>query len=218
MPRKGGDFRAFRAIRPGPVLRPLRLIGDATRLTLSGMPSAVDSVFEVAFWLNDRALNDNEYLQPTKLQSLLFLAQAYYAVAYDGKRLVPAIFVADEAMGPIEPSIYAAYVKGRPALSIDTKLDEDTASFVDSIWRRFGHHSTEYLAKLCRRNPAYKTALLRGRRAEIPLDEIRRSFVAAVEKSEAPALTQVMKPKVLRDQTGKAVAVNAWKPREVKGK
>ncbi|MCD6075533.1 MAG: hypothetical protein K0Q70_2416, partial [Rhodospirillales bacterium] len=23
------------------------------------MPSAVDSVFEVAFWLNDRALNDN---------------------------------------------------------------------------------------------------------------------------------------------------------------
>lgn len=194
------------------------MIRDATRLTLSRMPSAVDSVFEVAFWLNDRALNDNEYLQPTKLQSLLFLAQAYYAVAYDGKRLVPAIFVADEAMGPIEPSIYAAYVKGRPALSIDTKLDEDTASFVDSIWRRFGHHSTEYLAKLCRRNPAYKTALLRGRRAEIPLDEIRRSFVAAVEKSEAPALTQVMKPKVLRDQTGKAVAVNAWKPREVKGK
>ena len=218
MPRKGFDFHAF----PRHLLLieglPRCLIRGATRLTLFPMPSAVDSVFEVAFWLNDRALNDNEYIQPTKLQSMLFLAQAYYALAYDGKRLVPAIFVADEVMGPIEPSIYAAYNKGRPNLTIDTRLDEDTASFVDSIWRRFGHHSTEYLSKLCRRNPAYKAALLRGRRAEIPLDEIRKSFVAAVEKAEAPALTQVMKPKVLRDQTGKAVAVNAWKPREVKGK
>lgn len=180
------------------------------------MPSAVDSVFEVAFWLNDRALNDNEYLQPTKLQCLLFLAQAYYAVAYEGKRLVPAVFVADE-IGPIEPSIYAAYVRGRPNLHIDTRLDEDTASFVDSIWRRFGHHSTEYLTKLCKRNPAYRLALKRGRRAEIPLDDIRKSFVAAVAKSEAPALSQIVKPKVLRTQDGRAVAAASWKPREVKG-
>ena len=193
------------------------LIGDATRPRLSHMPSAVDSVFEVAFWLNDRALNDNEYLQPTKLQYLLFLAQAYYAVAYEGKRLVPAIFVADE-MGPIEPSTYAAYVRGRPNLIIDTRLDEDTASFVDSIWRRFGHHSTEYLAKLCKRNPAYRLALKRGRRAEIPLDDIRKSFVTAVQKAEAPALTQIVKPKVLRTHDGRPVATAAWKPREVKGK
>ena len=66
------------------------------------MPSAVDSVFEIAFWFSDRALNDNEYLQPIKLQYLMFLAQSYYAVAYEGKRLVPAIFVA-EVVGPIEP-------------------------------------------------------------------------------------------------------------------
>src|SRR5262249_26114519 len=111
------------------------------------MPAAMDSVFELAFWLSDRALNDNEYLQPGKMQHLMFLAQAYYAVAYEGKRLVPAVFVADET-GPIEPSIYAAYVRGRPNILVDIKLDEDTASFVDSIWRRFGHHSAEYLTKL----------------------------------------------------------------------
>ena len=50
----------------------------------------------MAFWFCDRALNDNEYLQPGKLQSLLYLSQAYYATAYNGKKLVPAIFVADE--------------------------------------------------------------------------------------------------------------------------
>ena len=179
------------------------------------MPAAVDSVFEVAFWFNDRALNDNEYLQPTKLQYLMFLAQAYYAVAYDGKRLVPAIFVADE-IGPIEPSVYAAYVRGRPSLTIDIRFDDDVASFVDSIWRRFGHHSTEYLAKLCRRNPAYKAALKRGRRAEIPLAELRKSFMAAAKTADAPALEQVVKPKVTRTHTGRAVVAQAWKPKTVK--
>jgi len=181
------------------------------------MPAAVDSVFEVAFWFNDRALNDNEYLQPTKLQYLLFLAQAYYAVAYEGKRLVPAIFVADE-VGPIEPSIYAAYTRGRPNLVIECRFDDDVASFVDSIWRRFGHHSTEYLAKLCRRNPAYKAALKRGRRAEIPIADIRKSFMVAVKTAEAPALDQVVKPKVMRTATGRAVPVQAWKPKTVSGK
>lgn len=181
------------------------------------MPAAVDSVFEVAFWFNDRALNDNEYLQPTKLQYLLFLAQAYYAVAYDGKRLVPAIFVADE-IGPLEPSIYAAYNRGRPNLVIECRFDDDTASFVDSIWRRFGHHSTEYLAKLCCRNPAYKAALRRGRRAEIPLSDIRKSFMAAVKTADAPALDQVVRPKVMRTATGRAVPVQAWKPKTVSGK
>ena len=193
------------------------------------MPSAVDSVFEVAFWLSDRALNDNEYLQPGKLQHLLFLAQAYYAVAYEGKRLVPAIFVADET-GPLEPSIYAAYVRGRPNILIDTKLDEDTSSFVDSIWRRFGHHSAEYLSKLVRRNPAYQAALKRGRRAEIPISDIRKSFqtttvaTAAAKAaaappafgSEMPSIEQVVKPKVMRTHTGRAVSTSTWKPRTVK--
>jgi hypothetical protein len=68
------------------------------------------------------------------------------------------------------------------------------------------------------RNPAYRLALKRGRRAEIPLVDIRKSFVAAVAKSEAPALTQIVKPKVLRTQDGRAVAAASWKPREVKGK
>ena len=176
------------------------------------MPAAVNSVFDIAFWFSDRALNDNEYLQPIKLQYLMFLAQAYYAVAYEGKRLVPAIFVADEK-GPIEPSVYQAFVGGRPNIQVDLILDDDVQSFVDSIWRRFGHHSAEYLSKLCRRNPAYRLALTRGDRAEIPVEDIRKSFIAS---DETPAMDQVIKPKLVRSHKGRAVQVSSWKPRTVK--
>ena len=31
------------------------------------MPVAVDSVFDLAFWISDRALNDNGHMQPVKL-------------------------------------------------------------------------------------------------------------------------------------------------------
>ena len=50
----------------------------------------------------------------------------------------------------------------------------------------------------------------------IKAEGLRKSFVAAVQKSEAPALTQVVKPKVMRTQDGRTVAAAAWKPREVK--
>jgi len=176
------------------------------------MPSAVDSSFEVAFWFSDRALNDNEYLQPIKLQYLMFLAQSYYAVAYEGKRLVPAIFVADE-VGPVEPAVYQSFTRGRPNLDIQVNIDDDVRSFVDSIWRRFGHHSADYLAKLCRRNPAYMNALKRGRRAEISLKEMRKTFI---ESTETPTVDSVVKPKLLRSHTGRAVEVKAWAPRKVK--
>ncbi len=99
------------------------------------MPAATDSVFDIAFWFSDRALNDNEYLQPVKLQYLLYLSQSYFAVAYNGKKLVPAIFIAEET-GPVEPSVHRAWTRGRPTFDGNPVLSDDVHSFVDSIWRR----------------------------------------------------------------------------------
>ena len=45
------------------------------------MTPAVQSSFDVAYWFFDRALNENEYIQPQKLHRLMFLAPAYFAVA-----------------------------------------------------------------------------------------------------------------------------------------
>ena len=85
------------------------------------MPADVENAFDIAFWFADTALNENEYLQPQKLQRLLFIAQAYYTVAFNGRKLMPAVFIAEE-MGPIEPQhLYSVFKRPprhrRPAVS-----------------------------------------------------------------------------------------------------
>ena len=172
------------------------------------MPADVENAFDIAFWFADTALNENEYLQPQKLQRLLFIAQAYYTVAFNGRKLMPAVFIADE-MGPIEPNIYVAFSKGRPEVDARLFLPHEVETFLDGIWRRFGHHSTERLNKMVKETSAYKQAYKRAPRAEIPLDDMRLSFARA---EKTPGVAQVVKPKILRTQTGKPVTVKAWVP------
>jgi uncharacterized phage-associated protein len=168
----------------------------------------LDSAFDVAFWFSDTALHENEYLQPQKLQRLLFLAQAYYAVAYDGRALFPGQFVAEE-MGPIEPNVYAAFSKGRPDIDVDLFLPHDVEAFLDSVWRRFGHHSVDRLNETTTQNAAYKAAMAKGRRSEITIAMMRKAFVRG---DAAPGVDQVVKPKVYLTQHGKPVTVQSWKP------
>ena len=172
---------------------------------------AVRSAFDVAFWFADTALNSNEYLQPQKLHRLMFLAQAYFGLAYDGRLLMPAMFVADE-MGPIEPNVFAAYSKGRPDVEVELFLPEEVEGFLGNIWRRFGHYSADKLTKLTKETAAYKRAYKKAPRSEITLDSMLLSFGRA---QETPGIDRVVKPKVLRTQTGKPVTVSAWTPRAV---
>lgn len=173
------------------------------------MAFAVDTTFDVAFWFADTALNQNEYLAPQKMQRLLYLAQAYYAVAHRGKKLMPAIFVADE-MGPIEPTIYRAFMKGRPDVEVDIFLPEQVEKFLDGIWKKFGHLSVERLNRLINDNNAYGLALRKGRRTEIPLDAMRSSFQSASnkKKKELPGSGK----KIMVTQYGAPVSVQSWVP------
>ena len=168
----------------------------------------MDSGFDVAFWFADTALADNEYLQPQKLQRLLFLAQAYYAVASKGRALFPGVFVAEE-MGPIEPNLYAAFSKGRPDVDVDLILPADIESFLDSIWRRFGHYSVDRLNETTNQSLAYQKAYEVGRRTEITLRMMRLAFERG---DSAPGVDQVVKPNVYLTQQGKPVTVQSWTP------
>jgi uncharacterized phage-associated protein len=171
-------------------------------------PAAVESAFDVAFWFNDTALNNNEYLQPQKLHRLMFLAQAYYAAMHKGRRLMPAVFVASE-MGPIEPNLYTAFSKGRPDMEVNLFMADGVEEFLDTIWRRFGHHSADRLTQMTKATLAYKAARKLGVRAEITLLSM---FVAFSRGEDMPAIDQVFRPKVMRSQTGQPVAVKAWVP------
>lgn len=183
-------------------------------------PTAVDSAFEVAFWFLDRAVEDGEYLQPQKLHRLLYLAQAYYGVLQHGAKLMPATFVADDD-GPIEPTLYRALARGRPMVDV-TPIEEVPRHVLDSVWRQFGAHSIDYLNKLIRRHPPYADALAVGPRSEIPLDAMIAFYGtqggnrrAETGPADAPPASKVLRPKVMRNHSGKPVSTTRWIPKRV---
>lgn len=182
-------------------------------------PTAVDSSFEVAFWFLDRAIEDGEYLQPQKLHRLMYLAQAYFAVLQNGSKLMPATFVA-RPEGPIEPSIFKAMARGRPQIDA-SPIDEVPRHVLDSVWRQFGAHSVDYLDKMIRRHPPFADALSVGAGTEITLESMIDFYgtqgttrrPAKGSASDAPAADKVLRPKVMRNHSGKPVSTTKWMPK-----
>jgi uncharacterized phage-associated protein len=182
-------------------------------------PTAVESCFEVACWFLDRALNDGEYLQPQKLQRLIYLAQAYFGVVQHGWKLMPATFIAHDD-GPLEPTIYRAFARGRPTIDLKP-VEEEARHVMDSVWRQFGSYSIDRLNELVKKHPPYANAYAVAPSTEIDFETMvafygekpssRRSSVTA----EPTSAKKVMRPKLMRNATGKPVSVNRWMPKRV---
>lgn len=181
-------------------------------------PPVCDSVFDVAFWLSDRALEDGEYLQPQKLQRMLYLAQAYYGAAARGQKLMPCIFVVSR-LGPLEPATWRAFENGPPQVNAQP-IPSTQKHFLDSLWRRFGAHTADYLTKMVMNHPPFVQALAHGNRAEIPFEEMIAYYGRAPDEREAgsrdaaPPLDNVLRPRVLRSHKGRPVNVHAWVPKK----
>ena len=175
------------------------------------IPSA-DSVFDVAEWFLDTALNDGEYLQPMKMQYLMFLAQGYYAALMQGKRLMPCVFLATER-GPIEPNSYRLYGTSRPVLS-PQKMNRVTASFLRTIWVRFGAYSSDYIYNLISVHAPYVEAFAAGEKTEISLSAMTEFYAGRAEKDERLKNAEFGTTRILRSQTGKAVVVKKWFPQK----
>lgn len=175
-----------------------------------------DSVFDVVFWLIDRALNDNEYLQPQKLHRMLFLAQAYFVVLGRGKVLMPAVFIAHDS-GPIEPNVFRVFESSERPYVEHLMAPDVVEHFLDSLWRRFGHHSAEYLTRMINSHEPYLEARANGPRTEITLTAMARFYGRNRSESEAradgvPNARMVLKPRMMRSQTGAPVVVKPWTP------
>lgn len=179
------------------------------------MQPAVDTVFDVAAWFMDRALNDNEYLQPQKMHRLLFLAQGYFGVAYAGRLLMPAIFIAEE-MGPTEPNIYRVFALGRPSCELNTRFPTAIENFLDGVWRRFGPYSANKLNQIILSNDAYVAAIAKGSKSIIDNEELFASLTKGRKNEETPEIDQVIRERVLKSQTGKPVSVKPWIPSRAK--
>ena len=179
------------------------------------MPAAVDSSFDVAIWFMDWALADNLYMQPMKLQRLLYLAQSYYTVIYPGKCLMSSVFVAD-LLGPLEPNLYRAFKNGRPETEV-RPVDGKVRNNLDSVWRRFGHYTAEDLyTKLCD-HPPYSDAYDKAPGEEISLAAMYE-FYALQTASLTPDTTTVLPAKIMRSHTGRPVSVKKWMLKPAKKK
>lgn len=168
------------------------------------MPSAAtESCFDVALWFVEQARIEDSYLQAQKLQRLLWLAQGHYAATYHGRKLMTATFVA-KSVGPVEPNIYRAFELGRPEMP-DAAPSPEVVDFLQRLWGRFGHHTTDHLSKLVRAHRIYDLALGMGEDTEIPFEDIADYFVA--QRKEKPKT-------VIRAEDGREW--KKWTPRSVK--
>lgn len=143
------------------------------------MVPATRSGIDVSFWLLERAASERIAMSLPKLRWLLYLAQAHYAIARDGAKLMPATFLVGDD-GPIEPTLDLVFQAGienpwSPALS------ETAEAFLEGFWKRFGALPAIALHKLVVGDPAWRKAQENGPGSEIAVDHHR----AAVKPSSA---------------------------------
>jgi uncharacterized phage-associated protein len=129
------------------------------------MVPAVRSTLDVALWLMARADSAVERLQPDKLQRLLYLAQAHYAGAHEGAKLMPAVFLATE-LGPLEPNIFYLLQGGEPKM-VYADPSGAVEEFLMGLWDRYGPRPAEDLLTTIAADGAYALALKAGRNTEI---------------------------------------------------
>ncbi len=171
---------------------------------------ASESVFDVAEWFLDTALNDGEYLQPMKMQYLMFLAQGYYAALTKGQRLIPSVFIAT-ARGPVEPNSYKLYAATRPPIT-RTPFDRTVSAFLQTVWRKYGAYSADYLARLISAHAPYAEAFAEGENTEISLEKMTIFYTQGKNTTATPSARSFEGTRVMRSQTGKTVAVKKWIP------
>ena len=90
--------------------------------------AACDSVFDVAVWITDRALEDGEYLQPQKMQRLLYLSQAYYGALSRGQKLIPCVFVLQRLWGLLNRQV-GAFLKMNDHIFCPTRFLTKLSTF-----------------------------------------------------------------------------------------
>ena len=134
----------------------------------------VGSTLDVALWLFDQSRRDDQHLPAQKLQRLLWIAQALYAAENHGRMLMPATFVASET-GPTEPTVFHVFEDSRPPIA-QHRMRSEAENFLSRIWRKYGHHSPDYLNRMMSHNEVYRRAYRKEPGTVIPFETIAKHF------------------------------------------
>ena len=175
------------------------------------MIPAVRSSLDVAIWFCERAESANRAMPAIKLQQLLYLAQVEYAKKSGGRKLLPATFLA-APFGPLEPTVYHACERGKPALPV-TYPARQIEEFLMKIWDGYATQPAELLDEIVRAEPNYRRTLRQGHNSEIDISPIH--LVEDTADSSEPARPK-KRPQV-RDETFVGISSSGkratkWRP------
>lgn len=137
------------------------------------MVPATRSGIDVSFWLLERAASERIAMSLPKLRWLLYLAQAHYAIAREGAKLMPATFLVGDD-GPVEPTLDLVFQAGIENPWTPT-LSDTAEAFLDGFWKRFGALPAVALHKLVIGDPAWRKAQENGPGSEIAVETHRHA-------------------------------------------
>lgn len=176
---------------------------------------AANSSLEVANWFFKKAEADGWYLENEKLQHLLFLSQAHYAINNANSYLMPAAFVCDEN-GFTEPGLQAALAFGRPLMG-KAALPAEINAFLSLIWQKYAPMSIRDLAAFIKASAAYTQNYRPGRRNIVSLSDISSQFRGNLSGQALSRASAAKSKKILISQNG-PVVVSEWQPRKLNQK
>ncbi len=148
------------------------------------LPPMVRSPVDVALWFQDQ--EGAGRLSARKLHCLLYLAQAYFAAAQDGRALMPASFHA-AAEGPFEPTVALVLECGLarpPTVEIPPRIEAVLAA----LWQQYGRIPGPGLARLIAADGIWKSCRESNPDGLIPLDALGAAYGAAMTADAVPAV------------------------------
>jgi hypothetical protein len=104
---------------------------------------------------------------------------------------------------------------------VDLKpVEEEARHVMDSVYRQFGTYSIDRLNELVKKHPPYADAYAVAPSTEIAFESMvafygEKPSTRRTGRAEPTSAKKVMRPKVMRNATGKPVSVNRWTPKRV---
>ena len=126
---------------------------------------AVRSTLDVVFWFLERGDSAGRELSARKVQCFLYLAQAHFADQNEGRKLMPATFIATQT-GPIEPTVYHIFEDGRPRV-VTALPGPRIETFLHGVWRRYEELGEDALHNIVCEHECYRAGLAEGRNNEV---------------------------------------------------
>ena len=171
------------------------------------MRPAAPTSFDIAIWFLDRARAEDTYLQPRKLQCLLFLAQAHFAAAHEGRALMPSFFVIDDS-GPLDPNVHQTLQNGRPDFA-ESEIVPEIVKFLVAVWDRYKNADALRLDQLIARRGADEEAVCNRDQSEVTLLAMERMFGAG---GSGKSKSKITGPTLAETATGRKVTITKWTP------